>query len=126
MNLKLTLDKFCESRKEHGFKRIAESGLFFDADFEEIVNTRAEFMQAYEKLKSELKSICGNAMVEDVSAQKFTDFELTKNEKLADILTLFKYRDCRFGILLWQEDKELPIELCFTAYNEKITLPNIV
>lgn len=40
------------------------------------------------------------------------------------MLTLFKYRDCRFGVLLWQEDKELPIELCFTAYNENITLPN--
>lgn len=82
MNLKQTLDKFCESRKEHGFKRIAESELFFDTDYEEIEKTRAEFMQAYEKLESELKFICGNAIMEDVSASKFTEFELTKKRKI--------------------------------------------
>lgn len=70
MQLKRTLDKFCASGKKHGFKRIAESALFFDAAYEEIEKTRAQFIEAYEKLKSELNSICGNPIVEDISAYK--------------------------------------------------------
>ncbi|GAB1858345.1 hypothetical protein MHTCC0001_31820 [Flavobacteriaceae bacterium MHTCC 0001] len=113
------LDTFVTSNKEHGFKRLQESELFFNVDYEVMEQRRNEFVKVYDKYVTELKKICGQPVAEDVSAHTFNDFELTKNEQLADMLTLFTYRECRFGILLWQEDKELPIEVCLSAYNPK-------
>ena len=114
--LKTLLDKFIQSDKQHGIKKIAVSDLFFDVDPDEMEATRAQFIKQYEQYKKMLIEICGNPIITDVSGYEFKDFELTKNEKMADMLTLFAYQNSRFGILLFPEDKELPIELCLSAF----------
>jgi hypothetical protein len=114
--LKTLLEKFIQSDKEHGIKKIAVSDLFFDVDPDEMEQTRKQFVQHYEQYKKQLIAICGKPITEDVPGFTFKDFELTKNEKKADLLTLFSYKNVRFGILLYQEDRELPIELCLSAF----------
>lgn len=110
--LKQFIDKFIASKKKENSKLLKESGLLFDV--EDIDSIHDEFNQQYATVKKHLKAICGDPVEEDISPYDFSHF-LSTEEQFADILTLFNYKTCRFGVYLHQEDKELPIELCITG-----------
>ncbi|MCY1399814.1 hypothetical protein D3C76_279310 [compost metagenome] len=123
--LKGFINKFVGSHRAECHKVLKYSGVFFAEDEEEFDNsgegetlweyTYKEFKDEYEKAVSLLKEICGAPLVENVSAWEFEGFPLAECESMADELTLFSYKGCRFGVLLHQEDKELPLELWLSA-----------
>ncbi|MNZ33053.1 hypothetical protein D3C78_503910 [compost metagenome] len=123
--LRRFINKFIGSHRAEGHKVLKYSGTFFAGDEEEFDSsgegetlwerTCKEFKDEYEKTVCLLKEICGAPLVENVSAGEFEEFPLADCEGMADELTLFSYKGCRFGVLLHQEDKELPLELWLSA-----------
>jgi len=99
------------------------SDLFFDIPSDEIEKVWNSYVKTYEQVKSILQKL-GDSIVEDKTHQQLLDFELSEEEKYADLLSLYRIEDYRFGVLLRQEDKELPIELVVTGFNEMIKSSN--
>ncbi len=98
-----------------------------DADtsqtIEELETIEELAFQSYQKLKKQAQEVFGHPLAEDVVGYNFTKFPLTEMELLADKITLFEYKNCRFGVMLWQEDKDLPIGLYITAWNPAAPQP---
>lgn len=118
------IDKFLTSKITQTEKLIMQSGLFFDCDEEEFEGeedetlwdaTEKKFKMEYRKIQKSLEEICGKAIIEDVQTFEFEDFKLSEYENLGDMISLYMYKDCRFGVLIFQEDAELPMELYVTA-----------
>lgn len=110
---------FKESNCQENSLELMCSDLFFDVPSDEIEKVWNSYEKKYEQVKSILQKL-GDNIVEDKTHQHLLDFELSEEEKYADLLSLYRIKDYRFGVLLRQEDKELPIELVLTGFNERI------
>ncbi|MGB0868845.1 MAG: hypothetical protein ACPGSD_04535 [Flavobacteriales bacterium] len=114
---------FKESNCQENSFELMCSDLFFDVPSDEIEKVWNSYVEKYEQVKSILQKL-GDSIVEDKTHQHLLNFELSEEEKYADLLSLYRIKDFRFGVLLRQEDKELPIELVVTGFNETIKSSN--